>query len=113
MALKIRLRQQGKKNNQVYRLVLSDVRSPRDGKYIEMLGWYNPHEAEPEKNLKVDGNRVLHWLNQGAILTDRAEQLVLRAAPEVIEAIRKKNLEKRAKACEKRRALRKKETALA
>ena len=113
MALKIRLRQQGRKNHLVYRLVLSDSRSPRDGKYIELLGWYNPYEAEAEKNLKVDGDRVLHWLQQGAILTEKAEKLVERGAPEVLKVRRKKQQEKRAKVCLKRKASRKKEAVSA
>lgn len=113
MALKIRLRQQGRKNSLVYRLVLSDSRSPRDGKYIELLGWYNPHEEEAEKNLKVEGDRVLHWLQQGAVLTEKAEKLVERGAPEVIKELRKKEMEKRAKESAKRKASRKKEAAVA
>ncbi len=113
MSLKIRLRQQGRKNSLVYRLVLSDSRSPRDGKYIELLGWYNPQEAEAEKNLKVESDRVLHWLQLGAVLTEKAEKLVERAAPEVIAVMRKKAEEKRVKLREKRKASRKKEAALA
>ncbi len=42
MVLKIRLRQQGRTNRQTYRLVVTDIRNPRDGKYLEMIGWYNP-----------------------------------------------------------------------
>lgn len=113
MALKIRLRQQGRKNHLVYRLVLSDSRSPRDGKYIELLGWYNPHEAEAEKNLKIEAERVLYWLQQGAILTEKAATLVARGAPEVVEAMRKKQQEKRAKMYAKRKETPKKEAALA
>lgn len=113
MALKIRLRQQGRRNRLVYRLVLSDSRSPRDGKYIELLGWYNPHEDEAEKNLKVNGERVLHWLEQGAILSEKAEKLVARGAPDVIKVIHQKLQQKRAKKCTKRKALRKNEAALA
>ena len=48
MALKIRLRAQGRNNRETYRLVVADGRSPRDGKYMEMLGWYNPFESVPE-----------------------------------------------------------------
>lgn len=113
MSLKIRLRQQGKRNCLVYRLVLSESRSPRDGKYLELLGWYNPHEEEAEKNLKVHSDRVLHWLQRGAILSERAEQLVERGAPEVLKLIRGQKLEQRAKNCAKRKAARKKEAALA
>jgi small subunit ribosomal protein S16 len=108
MTLKIRLRQQGRKNQIVYRLVITDSRSPRDGKYIETLGWYNPLESEPEKTLNVSGERIQHWLNQGAVLTEKAAVLVKRGAPEVLEAYRKKQIEARAKACQKRRALKKK-----
>lgn len=108
MALKIRLRQQGRKNQQTYRLVLCDSRSPRDGKYIETLGWYNPQESEPEKNLNVQGDRVEHWLSQGAILSERAESLVKRGAPDVIVAYHKKLVDARAKANQKKKQLRKK-----
>lgn len=108
MALKIRLRQQGRRNRLVYRLVLSDSRSPRDGKYIELLGWYNPHEKEAEKNLNVRGDRLQHWLAHGAVLTEKAEVLAKRGAPEVIASYRKQKEEAKAKACQKRKAARKK-----
>lgn len=105
MALKIRLRQQGKRNRLSYRLVLTDSRYPRDGKYIEMLGWYNPHEAEDDKNLHVVGERISHWLQNGAILTEKARHLVARGAPEVLQKLRscvcKKGEEKK---CPKKRA---------
>ncbi|MCC5832315.1 MAG: 30S ribosomal protein S16 [Chlamydiales bacterium] len=113
MALKIRLRQQGRKNCLVYRLVLSDSRAPRDGKYVELLGWYNPHEEEAQKNLKIEGERVLHWLRQGAVLSEKAEKLVARGAPEVFKEMRKKEQEKRVKESAKRKSSRKKEAALA
>jgi len=114
MALKIRLRQQGRKNLRVYRLVLTDSRSPRDGKYIETLGWYNPYESEAEKSLKVEGERVKHWLDLGAVLSEKAEKLVKQGAPQVIEALREKQAAARMKVCAKKRALRKrKETATA
>jgi len=114
MALKIRLRQQGRKNQQTYRLVLCDSRSPRDGKYIETLGWYNPKESEPEKNLNIQSDRVEHWLNQGAILSERAETLLKRGVPSVLTAYNKKILEAKAKANQKRKKSRKnKEVATA
>ena len=103
MALKIRLRQQGRKNQQTYRLVLCDSRAPRDGKYIETLGWYNPRESEPEKNLNIQSERVEHWLSQGAILSERAESLLKRGAPQVIVAYTKKIVDARAKANQKRK----------
>ncbi len=108
MSLKIRLRQQGRKNRPFYRLVLIESRSPRDGKYLENLGWYNPFEEEAEKNLLVKADRVAHWLEQGAVLSTRAESLVKKGAPAAFEAHFKKVLARQAKACEKKKALRKK-----
>lgn len=114
MALKIRLRQQGRRNKIVYRLVLSDARSPRDGKFLETLGWYNPHEQKEELSLKMDCARIQHWLDQGAELTEKAGALVKKSAPEVLDALRKKKEASKKKACEKRKELKKKkETALA
>lgn len=113
MALKIRLRQQGRRNQITYRLVLSDSRSPRDGKYIETLGWYNPLGKEVESEVQVSEERVKHWLEQGAVLTEKAQQLVKRAAPSVIEAFQKQQNANRAKVCAKKRASRKKKEAAA
>lgn len=107
MALKIRLRQQGKKNSPFYRLVLTESRNPRDGKYIEQLGWYNPFEEENEKALSVEGERVSYWLGQGAIVTESAETLIKKSCPDVIANYRQKQLAKGAKECQKRRALKK------
>jgi small subunit ribosomal protein S16 len=109
MALKIRLRQQGRKNRTTYRLVLCDVRSPRDGKYIETLGWYNPLESAMERCVQLNRERISHWLSNGAILTESAEKLVKKMASETYEQYRTKLSAARAKACQKRRAGRKKE----
>jgi small subunit ribosomal protein S16 len=103
MALKIRLRQQGKNNCQTYRIVVTDVRSPRDGKYIEMLGWYQP--IEEENNLFVEAARVSHWLKLGAQMTHHAEKLIARAAPEVLKEYNAHKEAKRVKLTAKRRAL--------
>lgn len=109
MALKIRLRQQGRKNCQTYRLVLTESRSPRDGKYLETLGWYNPQESEPEKMLSLQADRVQHWVKQGAIVTERAEILIKKGAPHIVEEYKKHRLAQVAKACEKKRTIRKKQ----
>jgi len=111
MALKIRLRQQGRRNRLVYRLVLSDARSPRDGKYLETLGWYNPHATEKEQVMNIDGARIQHWVDQGAELTEKAGALVKQSAPEVIEALRKRQEAAKKKAAEKRKELKKKKEA--
>lgn len=107
MALKIRLRQQGRTNRAFYRLVVTDARSPRDGKYIELLGWYNPIEVEDEKKFSLDAERIGHWLNLGAQLTETAESLIRRTAPQVIQEQTKKKLELKAKNVAKRKARKK------
>ncbi len=107
MALKIRLRQQGRTNSPFYRIVLTDVRAPRDGKYLEVLGWYNPFEAEQEKNLSLNAARIQHWLNLGAEISDTAEALVAQVAPSVIRAKTEKALALKAKTTAKRKARKK------
>jgi small subunit ribosomal protein S16 len=97
MALKIRLRQQGRNNRQTYRLVVTDIRNPRDGKYLEMVGWYNPFESDTAKEMAVDGDRINYWLGQGAELSDKAEQLISKVAPDVITALRAKQRAKQLK----------------
>lgn len=80
MALKIRLRQQGGKNRQTYRVVVMDARNRRDGKYIEKLGWYLPYL--PENNCRIDGERMEHWLLLGAQMSDQVKALAEVAASE-------------------------------
>lgn len=110
MAVKIRLRQQGRTNCAHYRLVAMDSKSPRDGRYVEMLGWYNPHQAELEKSISVREDRIHHWLEQGAVMTPKAEALIARVAPNVIKKIKEKELAKRAH-CKAKRDARKKAKA--
>jgi small subunit ribosomal protein S16 len=107
MALKIRLRKQGRTNSPFYRLVLTDVRAPRDGKYMEALGWYNPFESEQEKCLSIDAARIQHWLNLGAEISDSAESLVAKVAPSIIREQTNKALALKAKATAKRKARKK------
>lgn len=104
MALKIRLRQQGRKNRAFYRLVVADARCPRDGKYVEALGWYNPIEAELDKMLQLNAERIQHWLGLGAQLTERAESLIAKVAPTVIREHTEKQLAHRAKVADQRKA---------
>lgn len=92
MASVIRLRQHGTKNAKTYRLVLTDRNTPRDGKYIEKLGWYIPQLTD-DKNLFVQTERVEHWLNQGAEITDNALALVKRYAPDMIKSFLEKKRE--------------------
>lgn len=111
MGLKIRLRSQGRCHHIVYRLVLTDARTPRDGKYIELLGTYDPHVKEGDA--KVDAERTLHWLKMGAELSEKAEALVKRVAPEVLTELRRERERTRQKRCTKKRQLRKKSVAAA
>jgi len=104
MALKIRLRQQGRTKRAFYRLVVTDSRSPRDGKYLEALGWYNPIEAEQDKQSFVKPDRLKHWLSVGAQLTDNAAALIKRIEPAVMRIQVEKEVEHRAKAASKRKA---------
>ncbi|NIM98628.1 MAG: 30S ribosomal protein S16, partial [candidate division Zixibacteria bacterium] len=68
MAVKIRLRRMGAKKRPTYRFVATDSRMPRDGRFIEILGHYNPIEKPAAVGVKED--RVYYWLKQGAIPTD-------------------------------------------
>ncbi|WP_201457025.1 30S ribosomal protein S16 [Chlamydia sp. 17-3921] len=104
MALKIRLRQQGRRNHVVYRLVLADVESPRDGKYIELLGWYDPHRKE---SYLLKSERIFYWLSQGAELTEKAEALVKQGAPGVYSEFVSKKTDRQSVLCKKRREYRK------
>ena len=79
MAVKLRLVRMGKKKQPTYRLVAADSRSPRDGRFLEVLGTYEPRgasRANPERVLKVDNDRALSWLRQGAQPTERVEKLL-------------------------------------
>ena len=107
MALKIRLRQQGRNNRPFYRFVLTDVRAPRDGKYLEALGWYNPFEAELDKSISLDAERVKYWLGLGAQLSESAQSLVAKIAPTVVSSCKAKEVAQRAKSAAKRKARKK------
>ncbi|MXW77328.1 MAG: 30S ribosomal protein S16 [Acidimicrobiaceae bacterium] len=74
MAVKLRLMRMGKKKQPTYRVVAADSRSPRDGRFIEIIGTYEPRQ-EPSV-IKIDNDRALHWLRHGAHPTDRVEKLL-------------------------------------
>ncbi len=106
MVLKIRLRQQGRTNRLTYRLVVADSRAPRDGKYVENLGHYDPH-AEGDKDAVFKEDRIQHWIDLGADLSEKAEALVARKAPGVMKSIRERAAAKVKKRSEKRKAKKK------
>src|SRR4051812_6179437 len=111
MAVKIRLRQQGRKNRQTFRLVVTDIRNPRDGKYLETLGSYDPHSAK--LNLQLNTERLNYWLSKGAQLSPSAEKLVKSVAPEVIKALKNQKSTARVKQASQRRRLKKAEKTAA
>jgi small subunit ribosomal protein S16 len=74
MAVKLRLTRVGKTKQPQYRIVAADSRSPRDGRFIEIVGHYNPR-TEPS-TLKVDNDKAVKWLRQGAQPTDRVRKLL-------------------------------------
>lgn len=71
MALKIRLARAGSKKRPYYHVVVADVRSPRDGRFIEQLGSWNPMLPKGEKRVTLNEDRIKHWLDHGALPTDR------------------------------------------
>ena len=74
MAVKLRLMRMGKKKQPTYRIVAADARSPRDGRFIEIVGTYDPR-ADPSV-IKVDNERAVHWLRHGAQPTERVQKLL-------------------------------------
>lgn len=82
MSVRIRLSRHGKKKAPFYRLLVTDSHSPRDGRFIEILGTYNPL-TEPHE-LKVDAERAAYWLSKGASPSDTAKELLKKAG--VIDA---------------------------
>ncbi len=74
MSVKIRLKRMGMKKKPFYRVVVADINSPRDGRFIEEIGYYNPMEKPAE--VKVDGERAKYWLQCGAQPTDTVRVLL-------------------------------------
>ena len=77
MAVKIRLRRMGAKKQPFYRIVVADSRYPRDGRFIEEIGYYNPL-TEPS-DVKVDAEKVEKWLKNGAQPTETVKSLLVRS----------------------------------
>ena len=79
MALKIRLTRAGSKKRPYYHIVVADVRSPRDGRFIEQLGAWNPMLPKDGERVKINEERVRHWLSNGALPTDRVARFLSEA----------------------------------
>lgn len=77
MAIKLRLARGGSKKRPFYRIVAADSRMPRDGRFVEKLGTYNPLlPKDSEERVKMDMERVQYWLGQGAQVTDRIARML-------------------------------------
>ena len=74
MAVKLRLRREGTKKRPHYRVVAADSRSPRDGRFIEIIGEYHP--LDNPSTIRIDAERALHWLRVGAQPTDQVKKLL-------------------------------------
>jgi small subunit ribosomal protein S16 len=74
MAVSIRLRREGAKNRPYYKVVVADSRSPRDGKFIEIIGTYDPKKPDHNSTLKLD--RIDHWISKGAQPSDTVRSLI-------------------------------------
>ena len=77
MAVKIRLTRMGDKKAPFYRVVVADSKSPRDGKYIDLLGTYNPLTDPAE--IKIDNEKAQKWLKNGALPTETAKALLVKS----------------------------------
>jgi len=107
MGLKIRLSRAGAKKRPYYHIVVSDSRSPRDGRFIEKVGSYNPMlPSDHAERVRLQNDRIAHWLSQGALATDRVARFLGHAglAPmpkfneQPIQSAPKKKAQERAKA---------------
>ncbi len=77
MSVKIRLKRMGSKRNAFYRFVVADSRTPRDGRHIDELGYYNP--TRPSEEIKIHEEKALEWLGKGAQPSDTVRTLFKKA----------------------------------
>jgi small subunit ribosomal protein S16 len=82
----VRLARGGSKNRPFYNIVIADSRNPRDGRFIERIGFYNPVAAESEEGLRVSLDRLAYWNGKGAQTSDAVSKLVRRAKANVGKA---------------------------
>lgn len=93
MAVAIRLSRGGAKKRPYYRIVVSDSRAPRDGKYLEQIGTYNPMlPKDDEARVKIDEDRARHWIGVGAVPSDRVARFLDKAG--IVERAARNNPKK-------------------
>ena len=78
MSVKIRLKRMGMKKMPFYRVVVADERAPRDGRFIEEIGYYDPM-TEPAATIKIDADKAKQWIKNGAQPTDTVKALLKKA----------------------------------
>ena len=78
VSVKIRLKRFGRRHKSFYRLSVMDIRSPRNGRVIEELGWYDPESKNPDKQVSFDRERIAFWLGKGAQPSDTVRDLFKR-----------------------------------
>ncbi len=107
MGLKIRLARAGAKKRPYYHIVVADSRSPRDGRFIERVGSYNPMlPADHAERVRLINDRITHWVSEGAVATDRVARFLGNAGlipmptwhEQPIQSAPKKKAQERAKA---------------
>lgn len=76
----IRLSRSGSKKRPFYHLTVTDSRNPRDGRFLERVGFFNPVARGQEERLRVDAERVEYWVGQGAQVSDRVRKLLKETA---------------------------------
>jgi small subunit ribosomal protein S16 len=79
MATRIRLRRVGRKKLPLYRIVIADQEAPRDGRFIEIIGTYNPKGETPAEKIKVDADKARQWIAKGATPSDTVQSLLKQA----------------------------------
>ncbi len=84
MAVAIRLKREGAKNHPYYKIVVADQRSPRDGKFIELVGNYDP--KKPGDNANVDLSRIDYWIKNGAQPSDTVRSIIRKARKKAASA---------------------------
>ena len=104
MAVIIRLRRDGTKNSPYYRIVVADKHSPRDGKFLELIGTYDPKKKGDNSTIKLE--RAAHWMKLGALPSDTVKSILKKAKAKSAKA------EKEAAAAEKESAKAEKEEAV-
>ena len=110
MALKIRLARGGAKKRPFYRIVVAEASAPRDGRYVERVGTYNPMVSKDhDQRLTLNGERITYWMGQGAQPTERVQKMLATAGLAAVPVIRdqpkksapgKKRAEREAEAAE-------------